>query len=162
MASARCHCPSASCVLGWDRSSFPPRGVLGWARTSGGPCARLASSVGPQRLRLVTSLPLVPCYGPVQEPLQQTHFYDSDTVLACVTHVFLFAFSHLPGTHTHTHAPVQRVLLLLRGCAYMRLSSLFAGVLPNRCPGCLTWTCFTGFSYTTVVGSRLGQIWFNK
>lgn len=40
-------------------------------------------------------------YGALQELLQQTYFYDSDTVRACVTHVFLFALSHFPGTHTH-------------------------------------------------------------
>lgn len=56
---------------------------------------------GPRGSDLVTSLPLGPCYGALQEPLQQTRFYDSDTVRACVTHVFLFALSHFPGTHTH-------------------------------------------------------------
>lgn len=95
---------------------------------------------GPRGSDLVTSLPHVPCYGPLQEPLQQTHFYDSDTVRAWVTRGFLFALSH-----SHTHAPVQHVFIPLRGRAYMRLSLLFAGVLPNRYTGCLTWTCFTDF-----------------
>lgn len=44
-----------------------------------------------------------------------------------------------------TRAPVQHVLIPLRGRACIRLSSLFAGVPPNRCAGCLTWTCFTDF-----------------
>lgn len=60
-------------------------------------------------------------------------------------HVRRPVFCLLSLLRTHTRAPVQACFdTAPRPCLYV-LSSLFAGVPPNRCAGCLTWNRFTDF-----------------
>lgn len=128
-------------VPGWDLSLLPSMGRR-WAFANagrrGGWVGTLAS--GPQSFRLHDLVPC--CSNAAGARSNRPAFMTPGTVCARATHAVFCLLSPI-----HARTPARRVLIPLRGRAYIRPSSLFAGVPPNRRPGCLTWTGFTDFFF---------------
>lgn len=134
VVSTRCRCAPTACVLGRVLSLFSLCGVLWCASTRTGLLNAQDASVRPQSVRLhdlTSTCPLLQRSTAGAAPTEPLLW------LWCCLCMYDARFSVCSCS--------WRVLIPLRGRAYIRLSSMFAGVLPNRCAGCLTWTCFTDF-----------------